>query len=198
MSDVIAADELRLFLERVERLEAEKANISADIKGVYGEAKSRGYDTKTMRELIKLRKMEPEARREREALLDIYKAALGMLDGTPLGRWALERVKPKPPERPADEPPADDPPEGGEVDDQEDAPEQVPAPVDPAPTVEDARRMGAEAGKSGHAVTSNPFPPYDERRAAWDEAWCHALGSDGMDIPDALKPKPKPKKGDEA
>jgi uncharacterized protein (UPF0335 family) len=93
MTQSIEADELRLLIERVERLEEEKQAIADDIKEVYAEAKSRGYDTKTMRECVKLRKMETHVRQEREALLDTYKAALGLdYAETPLGRSVMERV----------------------------------------------------------------------------------------------------------
>lgn len=78
MSDNISAEQLRLFLERIERLEEEKKGISDDIKDVYGEAKSTGYDVKTMRSIVKLRKMEKHHRDEAEALLDTYKNALGL------------------------------------------------------------------------------------------------------------------------
>lgn len=238
-----ASDELRLLIERWERLQEEKENIAADQKDVMGEAKSRGFDTKTMREIIRLRKMDPSERREREAMLDTYKAALGMLDGTPLGKWALERLGKEddaaPPPEPDNEAYAKAvtavvesqkastswlqrtlkigynsaaaliermeregivsrpdssgrrtvlrTPDGG-------AAAPAPEPT-PEPTVDDARRMGTEPAQSGQPVTSNPFPTRDARRAAWDEAWCMALGTDGMDIPDALKPTPKPKKG---
>ena len=74
----IAADELRLLIERIERLEEEKKAIAADVKDVYGEAKARGYDTKTMRAIIRLRKMETHVRQEAEALLETYRAALGL------------------------------------------------------------------------------------------------------------------------
>jgi uncharacterized protein (UPF0335 family) len=74
----VAADELRLLIERIERLEEEKKAIGDDVKDVYLEAKSRGYDTKTMREIIRLRKMEAHARQESDALLETYKAALGI------------------------------------------------------------------------------------------------------------------------
>lgn len=74
----IAADQLRLLIERVERLEEEKAGISDDIKDVYLEAKATGYDVKTMRTIVRLRKMERHARQEAEAMLETYKAALGM------------------------------------------------------------------------------------------------------------------------
>jgi uncharacterized protein (UPF0335 family) len=74
----IAADELKLLIERIERLEEEKKAIADDVKDVYGEAKARGYDTKTMRAIIRLRKMESHVRQEADALLETYKAALGI------------------------------------------------------------------------------------------------------------------------
>jgi uncharacterized protein (UPF0335 family) len=78
MADLIAADQLRLFIERIERLEEEKKGIMDDVRDVYQEAKGQGYDTKTMRAVIRLRRMEKNARDEAEALLDIYKSALGL------------------------------------------------------------------------------------------------------------------------
>lgn len=81
MSDgVIAVEQLRLFIERIERLEEEKKGIAEDIREVYGEAKSQGFDSKTMRSIIKLRAMDREKRQEMEALLDTYKAALGLAE----------------------------------------------------------------------------------------------------------------------
>lgn len=77
-SGTVAADELRLLIERIERLEEEKKAIADDIGDVYGEAKARGFDVKTMRAIVKLRKMEAHDRQEAEALLETYKAALGL------------------------------------------------------------------------------------------------------------------------
>jgi uncharacterized protein (UPF0335 family) len=74
----VAADELRLLIERIERLEEEKKSMADDVKDVYAEAKSRGYDTKTIRAIVRLRKMENHVRQEAEALLETYKAALGL------------------------------------------------------------------------------------------------------------------------
>lgn len=74
----IAADALRLFIERVERLEEEKRGLMDDIKDVYSEARSSGYDIKTLREILRLRKMEAHARQERGALLCTYAEALGL------------------------------------------------------------------------------------------------------------------------
>ncbi|ATP21565.1 DUF2312 domain-containing protein [Sphingobium yanoikuyae] len=74
----VAADQLRLLIERIERLEEEKKGIGDDIKDVYLEAKATGYDPKIMREIIKLRKMQPHDRQEMEHILQTYLAALGM------------------------------------------------------------------------------------------------------------------------
>jgi uncharacterized protein (UPF0335 family) len=80
MSDVggVAAERLRTFIERIERLEEEKAALSGDIREVFAEAKSAGFDTKIMRQIIRLRKMESADRREQEELLSLYMQALGM------------------------------------------------------------------------------------------------------------------------
>lgn len=77
-SENVAADQLRLLIERIERLEEEKKGIADDVKDVYLEAKAVGYDTKTIRSVIRLRKMEKHDRQEAEALLETYLAALGM------------------------------------------------------------------------------------------------------------------------
>lgn len=74
----IAADQLRLLIERIERLEEEKKGISDDIKDVYLEAKATGYDAGIVRQIIKLRKMQPHDRQEMEAVLQTYLCALGM------------------------------------------------------------------------------------------------------------------------
>jgi uncharacterized protein (UPF0335 family) len=74
----VAADQLRLFIERVERLEEEKKGVADDVRDVYSEAKSQGYDTKIMRQIVRLRKMSQQDRQEMEAILDTYKTALGL------------------------------------------------------------------------------------------------------------------------
>ena len=74
----VAADQLRLFIERIERLEEEKKGIADDVREVYSEAKSNGYDTKTMRKIVALRRMEAHVRQEADALLDTYRNALGL------------------------------------------------------------------------------------------------------------------------
>ena len=77
-SDSVAQDQIRAFIERIERLEEEKASIAGDIKEVYAEAKSNGFDIKILRKVISLRKKDADERQEEEALLDVYLAALGM------------------------------------------------------------------------------------------------------------------------
>ena len=74
----LAADKLRGFVERVERLEEEKAALAADIREVYAEAKANGFDPKTLRQVVKLRALDASDRQEQEALLELYKQALGM------------------------------------------------------------------------------------------------------------------------
>lgn len=78
MSYAVAADELRLLIERIERLEEEKKGIADDIQDVFSEAKSRGFDVKIVRQIVRLRRMEPHDRQEMEAVLDTYKSALGL------------------------------------------------------------------------------------------------------------------------
>jgi uncharacterized protein (UPF0335 family) len=77
-AQTIAAGQLRAFIERVERLEEDKAAITEDIRDVYLELKGVGFDVRAVRALVKLRRKDPAERREEEAILDLYKAALGM------------------------------------------------------------------------------------------------------------------------
>ena len=77
----VAGDQLRAFVERIERLEEEKKVIADDIKDVYAEAKGTGFDVKILRKIISLRKKQPHEREEEDALLDLYMQALGMNGG---------------------------------------------------------------------------------------------------------------------
>lgn len=76
-----AAEQLKSIIERIERLEEEKKALSDDIKDVYGEAKANGFDTKILRQVIRIRKQDADERHEQETILDLYLAALGMLPG---------------------------------------------------------------------------------------------------------------------
>jgi uncharacterized protein (UPF0335 family) len=75
----VSTGQLRSLVERIERLEEEKAALSADVREVYAEAKANGYDPKIMRQVVRIRKMDGNERAEQEALLDTYLAALGMI-----------------------------------------------------------------------------------------------------------------------
>lgn len=158
------------FIERIERLEEEKRSIADDIKDVKTEAKSAGFDVKTITKIIAERRLSPAERRRERALLDLYRAGAGLLDGTPLGDAARERMM-------AEEPNAEAPP-------------PAPRPEDTR-TAEEARAEGAAAFKAGARIVDNPYVAGDPRRAAWDEGFCAASGSDGMDIPEAWRRKPK-------
>lgn len=74
----VAAEELKQFIERIERLEEEKAGIAEDIKEVFGELKGRGFDSKAVRAILRIRKQNHEERQEQEAILELYMQALGM------------------------------------------------------------------------------------------------------------------------
>lgn len=77
-SGEVSSDRLRSFIMRIEKLEEQKATVAEDVKDVYSEAKSTGFDVKTIRKIVSLRKLEIEKRREEEELLDLYKSAIGM------------------------------------------------------------------------------------------------------------------------
>jgi len=83
VEDSVAQDQLRAFIERIERMEEEKAAIAADIKEIYAEAKGNGFDTKIIRQIIRIRKQDANERMEQEALLDLYMSALGMREAPP-------------------------------------------------------------------------------------------------------------------
>lgn len=74
----LSGQRLKSFIQRIEKLEEDKASVSEDIRDVYAEAKSTGFDGKIIRQIVRLRKMEIEKRREQEELLDLYKSAIGM------------------------------------------------------------------------------------------------------------------------
>jgi uncharacterized protein (UPF0335 family) len=78
MAKAFAKDQLKSLVERIERLEEEKAALTADIREVYSEAKGNGFDTKIVRQVVRLRKLDRADRQEQEAILDLYLAALGM------------------------------------------------------------------------------------------------------------------------
>jgi uncharacterized protein (UPF0335 family) len=80
----IAVDRLKSLVERIERLEEERRALGGDIKDIYAEAKANGFDTKVLRQVIRQRRMEPRELEEQETILDVYRRALGMVEGPPL------------------------------------------------------------------------------------------------------------------
>jgi uncharacterized protein (UPF0335 family) len=76
--DSVAQDQLKAFVERIERMEEEKAAIASDIRDIYAEAKGNGFDTKVLRQVVKIRKQDHSERMEQEAILELYLQALGM------------------------------------------------------------------------------------------------------------------------
>lgn len=87
-----AKDQLKAFVERVERLDEEKKSIADDIRDVYAEAKGNGFDVKALRTIVRLRKQDAVERREHEAIVETYMHALGMLADTPLGQAAIDKA----------------------------------------------------------------------------------------------------------
>lgn len=183
-----AADELRVYIERIERLESDKAEIARDIKDVKAEAKSRGFDVKAIEKIVKERGETEEQRRRRketEDLTDVYRAALGMLDGTPLGDSARERLM-----KPEDRKQAEDFPGDLPSYESEKALHRATLTSEDIAAAKEAGRLACREGKR---VIDNPYTAGDPRRAAWDEGWCFEAGSDGMDIPSAWRRSEKKK-----
>lgn len=183
---------LRVVVDELELLAERKAAIAEQEKDVKAAAAAKGYSVKVIATILKLRKMSPEERADYQGLVDLYQAELGMLDGTPLGKHARDRLHKKPDD---DESPVDrDETAGDATDGDGDAPG--------ADDIEAARAQGGDAALAGGDILDNPFTALDPRRAAWDEGFCMAAGSDGMDLPEAWRPKsarkPKPAPSDDA
>lgn len=183
-------------MQELERLQHLKDLASEDVRTAFDAAKSEGYDTSTLRVVLKLRKMTPDQRRERRALEAIYMAALGMLEGDPLPDEARRRL---------DGPHEDRQPDMSKPDQQHgndaaSAPESPRRPEQPALVLKDpdeARKEGSEAAAAGKRIYDNPYPAGDPCRAAWDEGWCAQSRSHGMDTPAAYQRRTdKPPKKD--
>ena len=193
MAENASIASLRSFVERLVRLEESKKEIAADIKDVKAEAKSCGFDTKVVQQMVRETMMDNEqraAQREFEEICEVYRAQLGMLHGTPLGDAARKRAAAKPPK---DEEHEDDEPDDG-------VPGEDGAGLDPPMPPEDlatARERGRLAGQAGEKIFGNPYLSGDPRRAAWDEGFCEGIGSDGMEIPEAWRRKRKAKPADD-
>lgn len=185
-----AREQLQSYRDRIVALEEQKQEIADDIKDVYLEAKGQGYDTKSLRQVVK-RKRETASqaakRRETEIITELYLANLGMLDGTPLGDAARERmVEAEPHDR-------DDDDDGGTSTETTESPSPPARGSFTEEDIEAARDQGAADSRDGKRIIDNPFVAGDPRRAAWDEGHCQDRGSDGMEIPESWRRKAKDK-----
>lgn len=193
----IAVDLLKAYIARIERVEEEQQKVAAVKREIYAEARGNGFCTKTMRSIIKLRKLDKATREEEEALLDIYKGALGMLNDTPLGQAAIRRLTQTKHQEPQEKESKTEG-NGGDQGYNFEAEQEVPQSESiTEEDIESARVAGRSAALEGKTVISNPYPAHDPRRAAWDEAWCAANGSDGMEVPEAWQRKKSSKKNDQ-
>jgi uncharacterized protein (UPF0335 family) len=201
--DLSARERLVKHVQELERLQERKDEASAAMSEAFKAAKREGYDTTTLRVVLKLRTMTPDQRRERRALETIYLAALGMLEGDPLTDEARRRLDGAPEPRSAERtaappppstetpPPADTPPDAP-VEQRLEQPSLILK--DPA----EARQEGADAAAGGKRIYDNPYPAGDPCRAAWDEGWCGQSKSHGMDTPAAYQRRTdKPPKKDD-
>lgn len=170
----IDATKLRSGIERWENLQEQIDALKEDQKEIMASLKSDGYEVKYVRNMIKLRKLTQEERDQHDRLMEAYRAALGMLSDTPLGKAALERADPT--VRKSSPDPTTEP---------------APAPTQAARprgevSAEGAAIDGATAQKAGKPVTANPFPA-GPLRAAWDLGWCQEAGGTGMELPKDLR-----------
>lgn len=150
-----AKSQLRSVVERIENLEASKDEIAEEIKGVYQEAKSNGFDVKALRKLISIRKKDAHVLAEEQAILSSYLSALGMLSDLPLGQAATRGMIGHNSRSPQE------PQEAGE------------SPIHPqmAKDIERAVQRGKEAADDGLKAVDNPFLHEDPRHAAWAEGF---------------------------
>lgn len=173
-------------VQELERLEAAKKAASAALAEAFKTAALQGFDGKTLKVVLALRKMTPEQRQERRALEAIYMAALGMLEGDALPEAARRRLDPDPtPPSPGEgQESRHDEPSAGEA---SAAPELPPAPQLPLKTPDEARAEGEAAAAAGKRIFDNPYPAGDPCRASWDEGWCARAQSHGMETPSAYQ-----------
>lgn len=185
------------FVESYEDIYRAKGSLKLREGALDVEANAVGFDAPTIKRVVKARLKSAEQiakeqalKAEREAIFEIYCASLGMLDGTPLGGAARERLAKEFREAPPPKRPKKNGAAAGQQPEPEDEPAPPPKTIGPE-DIEAARAAGGEAHKNGITVLKNPYVAGDPRRASWDEGWCAAAGSDGMDIPAAYRRSPK-------
>ncbi len=177
---------LRLIdhIKKIEGLEEIKATVLLDINDAKQAAKFDGYDLQGLNQMLKERRMSAQERVHFQAICEVYRASLGMLNGTPLGQAAR---------RAFEEDRA--PPRAKRGEDVE--PAGVVLPPEHEEGIEEARAKGVAAARAGEKIFSNPYVANDPRRAAFDEGYCSEIGHDGMELPAGLRraEKKRGKKG---
>ncbi len=199
------SQELRAAADDIIALEIEKKEIADDIKARYEALEAKGFDVSAVKIAVKRRKesaTQRAARRERDAIADVYSAAMGDLFGKALDDLTRQRMEEER-QRLEDRARGD---KKGESDDAA-APEQPSEPL-PGTTgdqitpqmIDAAREEGRQARRADPParIVDNPYHSSDPRRAAWDEGWCEADGSDGMEVPEAWRRKKDEKPADDA
>src|SRR5262245_25030630 len=171
------------FVEGIEKLEEEKRLVAEQIRDTKNRAKRAGFDPKVLNQMLRERRMSALERQEFQSLCELYRAALGMLNGTPLGEAARKRLMGELPPEPGETPP-------------EEAPAPAPGQIG-ADEMNTAREAGRVAAHAGKRIIDNPHLSDDPRRAAWDEGWCAETGTDGMEVPEAWRRRKPKRKGDE-
>lgn len=199
MSTTNTRERLVSHVQELERLQDLKKRAGDDLKAGFEAAAAAGFDTPTLKAVLKLRTQTPNQRAERRALEAIYLAALGMLEGDPLPSEARRRLdEDRAPSAPT-EPSSPSAPRVRK----DDAPVE-PAPHQPPLELKDpaeARQEGASAAAAGQRIYDNPYPAGDPCRAAWDEGWCTRSNAHGMETPAAYRRRtdkpadPAPKDG---
>jgi uncharacterized protein (UPF0335 family) len=178
---------LQAGLERLEEIQAEIDELKGSLKAEMKELASHGFDKAAVGKVLKIRKKGVAKHTEEEAIVELYLAAIGMSGGQALSDAARRRMAMAEKPDPADDGEGvpdlipDDEPARGEITDAD---------------LVTARTEGAAACEAGQGIMSNPYVAGDPRRSSWDEGWCGAAGSDGMDIPKAFQRPKKDKKGD--
>lgn len=194
-------EQLVRIVTQLERLEFEQKEKAAALRDAFDSAKQSGYDTRTLKAVLRLRKLTPAERKEQRALEAIYLASLGMLEGDPLtdeARRRLDESDAPPTPAAGDRAPARGGKRhnGGQVTDADQAAKPgAPTAEAPPPAQrrielkkpDEARQEGRDAAAAGARIYDNPFPAGDPCRAAWDEGWCEKRRSHGMDTPAAYQ-----------
>lgn len=185
-----AAQELKNLVERIVAVEIERNQADAEFKShiadLYTEAESNGYDKRALKLAVRRRHESVEQRAKRhetEALADLYAAAIGDLGGKPLDDLTRRRLDEQSPHAAG---------ATGADNAQDELLAEGTEPSAPAETAEAAKERGKQARKDGQRVVDNPYHSASPLRAAWDEGWCEADGSDGMEIPAAWRRAKKP------